>query len=839
MLEALKNTLFPNKQVKLLKALNNAVSERESIKESINEKHKMFSVLSGDINKSLEDDLFNDIFMLSKEKEIANNKVEQILDLITSDIKKAGKFKYLDKMNSSLNYSREQMPQIDSENLTDFVAHFGEKVGIKKVSKKLSQLKPTQNEINNDKLTDLYGESYREDFNPEKIRYVISNDDYLMDGHHRWAAGLEADENAKVTCYQINLPIKQLVNRASKMKIAKKKDINDNTVEKAELLINYETFEDLPLSDFYKSLIVSDYRPVGIPQDVFIEAALILSKQEGEILEKAKANLAGKIPVRRIVRRKDGTVFSQVFWESREDTQNVKPKDARPNIEKLSPKVKEMFEKQKIADKIVRKGDTVNVRFVGSIFAGKYKFDGWKVLSVKSDRIIVEVPENIHTREPKDNPVSFRKGARIEIPRANNPMWSEFQGFDVSLDKDEMARRKALLDMVLNSESINEANKEGFKICSDLVGKSQAEVAEYLENFNAKWPGFDPISMFKSMKPKILEALGEGSRADFKFNVTRHGSFEFKIFGHDSSGKQMLYMNRTSDDGRHNPGGMYTGKKGVYHNYFSLKPEIQGKGIAKTLFKDLYEQYKNTGADYLAVHANIDVGGYTWGSMGFRTNNLREADDLCRYFSSRKGMQQRIRRVLVKKDDVDLNEKIVKVDSRDEHKRLSNEFEHYTAEYLGAEDAIEAHNEGADVLDDKTLEEVRADIVKYRDKIAELQVAIDKLPKQKRYTEHEDGYVIDEKESEYYTITQKDVDKAELVLATWKKENPGETRFPVSLLCKIGNKKAGQAAFLGTSWHGTINLGDKGEREAFERYLGYETPVVTMKEKNLTTKKEK
>jgi GNAT superfamily N-acetyltransferase len=55
----------------------------------------------------------------------------------------------------------------------------------------------------------------------------------------------------------------------------------------------------------------------------------------------------------------------------------------------------------------------------------------------------------------------------------------------------------------------------------------------------------------------------------------------------------------------------------VEHNLFTLPESAQGKGLSKAIFRDLYKQYKNAGVETVKVHANLNVGGYTWSKYGF------------------------------------------------------------------------------------------------------------------------------------------------------------------------------------------------------------------------------
>jgi GNAT superfamily N-acetyltransferase len=58
----------------------------------------------------------------------------------------------------------------------------------------------------------------------------------------------------------------------------------------------------------------------------------------------------------------------------------------------------------------------------------------------------------------------------------------------------------------------------------------------------------------------------------------------------------------------------------IIHELFELDEKYQGKGTSKELFRALYKQYKNIGASNIEVHANIDIGGYTWIKYGFKAN---------------------------------------------------------------------------------------------------------------------------------------------------------------------------------------------------------------------------
>jgi len=86
-------------------------------------------------------------------------------------------------------------------------------------------------EINEDKILERIKSKSN---NYKERKYLLSLDGHILDGHHDWAHGLDIDPETEVDCYRISLPIKVLLNRANRLKIAKKVDIEGNEIEKAK-----------------------------------------------------------------------------------------------------------------------------------------------------------------------------------------------------------------------------------------------------------------------------------------------------------------------------------------------------------------------------------------------------------------------------------------------------------------------------------------------------------------------------------------------------------------------------------------------------------------------------
>jgi len=88
--------------------------------------------------------------------------------------------------------SRENMPQI-----SDFEAFIQDltQCGVNIVQKFViaSELEPTQNEFNDEKVKAILDKKI---YNDKAI--IVTSDGYILDGHHRWKACVEADDQQKV-----------------------------------------------------------------------------------------------------------------------------------------------------------------------------------------------------------------------------------------------------------------------------------------------------------------------------------------------------------------------------------------------------------------------------------------------------------------------------------------------------------------------------------------------------------------------------------------------------------------------------------------------------------------
>ena len=107
---------------------------------------------------------------------------------------------------------RKLMPQI--YDAAKFASLIKSKYGVKshKKTMKMTELKPSQNEINKDRVQSVIGAI--KDGSLDKNPMVVSQDGYVVDGHHRWAAYKKHSPGTKVPGLVIELPVKEALGLA-------------------------------------------------------------------------------------------------------------------------------------------------------------------------------------------------------------------------------------------------------------------------------------------------------------------------------------------------------------------------------------------------------------------------------------------------------------------------------------------------------------------------------------------------------------------------------------------------------------------------------------------------
>jgi len=124
----------------------------------------------------------------------------------------------------NLGISRSDMPQISSKDVPEFIkwlASNGVKVSRRKAH--ADSLSATQKEINQSKVEALASKPSNRGHLEKPV--IISRDNYLMDGHHRWMALLTMDKDAVIPVVQVNLKIRDLLTMANNFGGVQRKDL--------------------------------------------------------------------------------------------------------------------------------------------------------------------------------------------------------------------------------------------------------------------------------------------------------------------------------------------------------------------------------------------------------------------------------------------------------------------------------------------------------------------------------------------------------------------------------------------------------------------------------------
>lgn len=821
-----KNILFGSET-----ELQKLASENEILKSEISSLHEHYdSVIDemedGEIKKSFEDVHFADLFKVhSKQKEVSYKLTEVYNNHLEALSKAEEKFKYVDKLNDSLGYKREDMPQVDSENVADFVLHFNDKVGVTKVTRKLSKLKPAQQEIDEDKVYDFLGKHFSDE-KPSTSKYIISNDNYLLDGHHRWAAALElSKDDTEVDCYRVNLPAKELIRQAGKLKMTKKKDIEDNILKKALITIAIAKAQGW----------VSD-----------------------DLLQLVKASTGQLIPVSRMVRR-NGKMHNQIFWvaadQAAEKRNTVVNEDEIPVNQRVAArgnqdaikqaneaKDAKLFKRQKEDDSITIAGDRVNVKYVGRSSGEKFDFKDMKVLNVDEDSIYCEVPKTITSKKKYSDGthIIFREGAVIKVAKHNNSKWSLDNNFELAIDKDVRAERLRNINFLDNiKQYAQEAKDKGYSIYEDCLSLNDEQIKAKYAPFFAKYGNsFDPAKMFDNTTERIKEHF-TGRELDITSNFTTNG---FGITVKDkNTGKSLMTTTRNWNGGESNlpP----ENNKGIYHAYFAIHDKkYWGGGLAKKLFCEYYEQYEKMGLDHLSVGPGLQSGPYVWPSYGFYAP-VRHAENVLRNF--RAGNSMEISKYYPESHDHSI-EKMYKENNKIFIKYVDSENpidvtdeKTYTPEGQAQVDAlsktfddlqIEAMSISGRALEDykgkDKLTEAEADesLNPLRQQMDEIDRQISNVQKVTRYAS-DNGDIYEPAKTLTHTISPEEEAEARRIFADFKLRQPNAKNFPSTLWTKNPIlRQASKVAYLATGGggvHHVVDLKNEAHKKDFEHSIGY------------------
>ncbi len=130
------------------------------------------------------------------------------------------------RLKNSLGISREDLPQIDEKNIPKFLEVLkNKKINVLETRIDVSKLKPAQNQLNWEKVETLMNKGLNFLLNGHPI--FVSNDNIVIDGHHRYWALNMLDQQADISVYQINLPVYECIHQMRMFKDAYSEDIDE------------------------------------------------------------------------------------------------------------------------------------------------------------------------------------------------------------------------------------------------------------------------------------------------------------------------------------------------------------------------------------------------------------------------------------------------------------------------------------------------------------------------------------------------------------------------------------------------------------------------------------
>lgn len=101
--------------------------------------------------------------------------------------------------------NREDLPQIPRALIPKFGKFCKSKgIPVKVRHLPIRSLKPVQRHLNTEKVKTLMGQKINSPL-------LVSQEGYIIDGHHRWAAEAMKNKDGKVICVQFGCPIDKMV----------------------------------------------------------------------------------------------------------------------------------------------------------------------------------------------------------------------------------------------------------------------------------------------------------------------------------------------------------------------------------------------------------------------------------------------------------------------------------------------------------------------------------------------------------------------------------------------------------------------------------------------------
>ena len=211
--------------------------------------------------------------------------------------------------------------------------------------------------------------------------------------------------------------------------------------------------------------------------------------------------------------------------------------------------------------------------------------------------------------------------------------------YDLIVDNDLLMEKQndlATFDQYIEEARPEKANDERWGVVRlnytiDRIGKYEEKIRRELQT-NGEFKGNDPDLIKQEYKvtdgelakvlgysAKDFDLIGFKRRTEKLLREKGINVWQYAIDESDEPDDKDGWNLRISGSGITLDRRFFDNGNGLecHHSLFTLRNDLQGKGISKDLFRELYTEYKRMGIRYITVDANIDVGGYTWAKYGF------------------------------------------------------------------------------------------------------------------------------------------------------------------------------------------------------------------------------
>lgn len=157
----------------------------------------------------------------------------------------------------NIGIDRLNMPQIAKADVPEFL-EFIKSQGISVEKRKYlpNSLYATQSELNQDKINGMREPESRAGF------IIISKDNYVLDGHHRWAAALKFAPYTEIDTYQANTSVLELIRLANQFPKTFKKALHEQKL--SGLTLYHGSNAKFDKFDQKKARIANDYFGGGV-----------------------------------------------------------------------------------------------------------------------------------------------------------------------------------------------------------------------------------------------------------------------------------------------------------------------------------------------------------------------------------------------------------------------------------------------------------------------------------------------------------------------------------------------------------------------------------------------